>query len=130
MATLQEQYIDALTFLGYKRIVNSRTRRIVFESPHRPGTYWYLGKAGAIRIGKTIADSHPAGPTTKRYLLTAKALREQVRTALAGRQIDDNPNAIYAAASRLSLTIPEDIRILIMHVRALVREGAQSGDQD
>lgn len=130
--TLQEKYIESLKFLGYKQVVNSRSRRVVFESPRKPGTYWYLGKSGAIRIGITIAKSLPASLTIKKYLLTARTLRAQVQTGLDRENywpIVDTYEAIYAIAAQLSTTIPEDIRILIMHVRAIVQERA-NGDQN
>lgn len=66
--TLQQRLVDALVNTGRGTIVQSRSRKYVtLERPD--GSFFYVGKAGALRFGKTLADSMAAPAEFKKRLL-------------------------------------------------------------
>ena len=66
--TLQQRLVDALVATGRGTIVQSRSRKyITLERPD--GSFFYVGKAGALRFGKTVTDSVAAPDDFKRRLL-------------------------------------------------------------
>jgi len=66
--TLQQRLIDALVASGRGTPVTSRSRR--YLTLKRPdGSFFYIGKAGALRFGKTVADSMAAPDEFKQRLL-------------------------------------------------------------
>lgn len=66
--TLQQRLVDALVATGRGTIVPSRSRRYVtLERPD--GSFFYVGKAGALRYGKTASGSIAAPDDFKRRLL-------------------------------------------------------------
>ena len=66
--TLQQRLVDALVNTGRGTIVQSRSRKYV--TLVRPdGSFFYVGKAGALRFGKTITDSMASPDDFKRRLL-------------------------------------------------------------
>jgi hypothetical protein len=54
--TNQEKIIHAFRALGIKQ-TGTTPKYLKFIHPSFPGKYIYVGKKGAIRSGKTIADS-------------------------------------------------------------------------
>ena len=67
--SLRQKFCAVLEHKGYKRNLNSRTRRfIVYDSP-TTGNFVYVGKNGGIRIGRSIAGSRAAGDNEKAALL-------------------------------------------------------------
>jgi hypothetical protein len=70
--TLQQRLIEALIASGRGTIVESRSRKYV--TLKRPdGTFFYVGKAGALRFGKTVTASITAPDDFKRRLLEENA---------------------------------------------------------
>jgi hypothetical protein len=66
--TLQPRLVDALVATGRGTIVKSRSRKYV--TLKRPdGSFFYVGKAGALRFGKTVAGSIAAPDDFKQQLL-------------------------------------------------------------
>jgi hypothetical protein len=66
--TLQQRLVDALIATGRGTVVPSRSRKYV--TLKRPdGSFFYAGKAGALRFGKSVADSMAAPDDFKRQLL-------------------------------------------------------------
>lgn len=66
--TLQQRLVDALITTGHGTIVPSRSRRYV--ALKRPdGSFFFVGKAGALRFGKTVTDSMAAPDDFKKRLL-------------------------------------------------------------
>ena len=66
--TLQQRLVDALVATGRGTPVTSRSRKYV--TLKRPdGTFFYVGKAGALRFGKTVTGSVAAPDDFKRRLL-------------------------------------------------------------
>ena len=66
--TLQKRLVDALVATGRGTIIESRSRRYV--TLKRPdGSFFYDGKAGALRFGKTVTDSMAAPDEFKQRLL-------------------------------------------------------------
>jgi hypothetical protein len=66
--TLQQRLVDALVATGRGTIIESRSRKYVtLKRPDR--TFFYVGKAGALRFGKTATDSVTAPDDFKRRLL-------------------------------------------------------------
>ncbi len=67
--TLQQRLVDALVATGRGTIIESRSRRYV--TLKRPdGSFFYVGPAGALRFGKSVADSMAAPDEFKQRLLT------------------------------------------------------------
>lgn len=70
--TIREQIIAALEARGLKPITNARTTKyIVFQHPNLDGRFLYVGAGGALRTGKTIADSIPADRFKQQLLAEA-----------------------------------------------------------
>ena len=66
--TLQQRLVDALITSGRGTPVTSRSRKYV--TLKRPdGSFFYVGKAGALRFGKTVTDSMAVPDEFKRRLL-------------------------------------------------------------
>jgi len=66
--TLQQRLVDAIVATGRGALVPSRSRKYV--TLKRPdGSFFYVGKAGALRFGKTVSDSMTAPDDFKRRLL-------------------------------------------------------------
>ena len=67
--TLQQRLIDALITSGRGTLIESRSRKYV--TLQRPdGSFFYVGKAGALRFGKSVSDSMAAPDEFKQRLLT------------------------------------------------------------
>lgn len=67
--TLQERFIEALIKRG-NTIVPSKSRKYtVVTRNHKPGTFYFVGKSGAVRIGRASTKSVPVGPKFKAQLL-------------------------------------------------------------
>lgn len=65
--TLQQRLVDALVATG-RGIVQSRSRKhVTLKRPD--GSFFYVGKAGALRFGKTVSGSIAAPDDLKRRLL-------------------------------------------------------------
>ena len=70
--TLQQRLIEALIATGRGTLVESRSRKYV--TLKRPdGSFYFVGKAGALRFGKTIVASMAAPDDFKRRLLEENA---------------------------------------------------------
>jgi hypothetical protein len=65
---LQQRSVDALVATGRGTIVQSRSRKYVtLERPD--GSFFYVGKAGALRFGKTVTGSIVTPDDFKQRLL-------------------------------------------------------------
>ena len=70
--TLQQRLIEALIATGRGTRVESRSRKYV--TLKRPdGSFYFVGKAGALRFGKTVSASIAAPEDFKRRLLEENA---------------------------------------------------------
>jgi hypothetical protein len=70
--TLQQRLIEALIATAGGTLVESRSRKYV--TLKRPdGSFYFVGKAGALRYGKTISTSIAAPEDFKRRLLEENA---------------------------------------------------------
>ena len=70
--TLQQRLVDALVATGRGTPVESRSRKYV--TLKRPdGSFYFVGKAGALRFGKTVTASVSAPDDFKRRLLEENA---------------------------------------------------------
>ena len=67
--TLQQRLVDALVATGRGTIVQSRSRKSVTLEAAGRNSFFYVGKAGALRFGKTVTDSVAAPDDFKRRLL-------------------------------------------------------------
>ena len=66
--TLQQRLVDAIVASGRGTLIESRSRKYV--TLKRPdGSFFYVGKAGALRFGKTVTDSMAAPDEFKQRLL-------------------------------------------------------------
>lgn len=66
MATLKEQFIQSLTWLGEVK-VKDNFKHVVFS--RKEGGHYYIGRSGSLRFGKTVATSIPCSDKFKRQLL-------------------------------------------------------------
>ena len=57
--TTQSCLKTALLALGWEVIIGKSSRYIVMQRPNKPGKLLYLGRRGALRYGKNIANSRP-----------------------------------------------------------------------
>lgn len=73
-ATVHDRLVAALQRRGETVVSGSRSTRYTVltrtrrETGERVGFY-YVGKAGALRAGRTVADSHPVGADFRARLL-------------------------------------------------------------
>ena len=66
--TLRQRLVDALIASGRGTPVTSRSRKyITLKRPD--GKFFYVGKAAALRFGKTVSDSMSAPDDFKQRLL-------------------------------------------------------------
>jgi hypothetical protein len=71
--TIQQRLVDALIASGRGTPVASRSRKYV--TLKRPdGSFFYVGKAGALRFGKTVSDSMAAPDEFKQRLLAETSM--------------------------------------------------------
>jgi hypothetical protein len=68
MPTLAERYAEALVALGLHEVTTRSRKYRCFTSSH-PGLYYYIGKAGSLRIGRCRTESTPVSNRIKRQLL-------------------------------------------------------------
>ena len=72
---IQARFAEALKARGETAIVGRSGKYMVFTRTNKSETtefkdyYYYLGKSGSLRIGKTIADSIPVNEGFKSTLL-------------------------------------------------------------
>lgn len=72
--TLQQRFISSLEAVGYTRVMNAKSRKyIVMHRAQEPGFY-YVGSSGALRVGRSVSESHPVSDGVKRELLGASAV--------------------------------------------------------
>ena len=70
--TQQQRLIEALIATGRGMPVESRSRKyITLKRPD--GSFYFVGKAGALRFGKTVSASMAAPEDFKRRLLEENA---------------------------------------------------------
>ncbi len=66
--TLQQRLVGAIVASGRGTLIESRSRKYV--TLKRPdGGFYFVGKAGALRFGKTVSDSMAAPDEFKQRLL-------------------------------------------------------------
>ena len=66
--TLQQRLVEALVASGRGTPVESRSRKyITLKRPD--GRFFYVGKAGALRFGRTVSESMAAPDDFKQRLL-------------------------------------------------------------
>lgn len=70
--TLHDRYCIGLRALGFQQIASTGryTRFSAGEQNGKP-IFWYIGHAGALRRGTSIATSHPATDTFKQKVLNS-----------------------------------------------------------
>ena len=67
--TQQERIVDALISQGYRRVVNARSSKYITLENTDPDRKLFIGKAGAIRMGKNATDSISVTDRMKAKLL-------------------------------------------------------------
>ena len=70
--TLHDKYVVALARLGSKVVENARTRKYtVVSTPilRNPPVFYFIGKSGAVRFGRTITSSVSLDERRKARLL-------------------------------------------------------------
>jgi hypothetical protein len=66
--TMQQRLVDVLVTTGRGTPVESTSQKyVILKRPD--GTFFYVGKAGALRFGKTVSDSMAAPDEFKKRLL-------------------------------------------------------------
>lgn len=98
--TKQESYAEALLVLG-ERELESRSRkfRTFSATPGKttavvdgPPLLWFLGKSGALRLGRCASESHAVLDLTKTSLLRRAKLRREL-DARRGSRMPQGDNA-------------------------------------
>lgn len=68
MKTLQEKYVAALIDrLGAVDVPSRSNKYITLQRPD--GAYYFVGRAGAVRAGRSVSESVPLPDEIKRRLL-------------------------------------------------------------
>lgn len=55
--TRQETIVQYLTQAGCREVKSSSRKYRQFTSPKRPGSFYYVGRQGAIRRGRSVSSS-------------------------------------------------------------------------
>lgn len=55
--TKAEQVIEILKGRGAREVTSTSRKYRKFTYPNRPDQFYWIGKAGAVRVGKTVGDS-------------------------------------------------------------------------
>lgn len=66
MKTMQDKYVQFLIDAGEIEIPFKSRKYRVFTN--KTGGFYYLGKSGAFRVGKSIADSVPCRVMAKKII--------------------------------------------------------------
>jgi hypothetical protein len=131
---LQRQFAEGLEALGFERVQQRAARLVYRRTGPDAGSYWYVGKAGSVRIGKTVATSIPVTPLTKQYLLTAPTLRPLIRGYLAALTVDARSVDIKALTWQLiadhAELQPFAPRIVLSHVNRWAKDQRQESNDD
>lgn len=70
MKTQTQYMIDGMLKVGMTELQNPKTSKYrVFKSPKNPDMLYYVGKAGALRVGKNVSSSTPVWDKDKRALI-------------------------------------------------------------
>ena len=69
MKILRERYIDALKAKGSVEVESKSRKYVTLTRPEQDGTFYFIGKSGAIRYGKNSSSSTAASPNFKQRLL-------------------------------------------------------------
>lgn len=72
MKTLQQRYLAALLARGCEQ-VPSRSQKVITVTRPQEGTFYFLGKAGSLRVGYSLTRSIPVREQFKARLLAAPA---------------------------------------------------------
>ena len=88
-ATLQDRYKTALETRG-SVVVKTATRCITLSRPTVAGTFYFLGNAGSVRVGRNRQMSIPVSETFKAALLEDKAPLNSMK----GNQMSDQSKSI------------------------------------
>ena len=60
---LQDRLVAALVKRGAQRTISQPSRKFIRLTADAPDRYWWVGKSGALRLGRTNADSHSMSGT-------------------------------------------------------------------
>jgi hypothetical protein len=76
--TIHDRIVAALQHRGEIIVADARSTRYTVLSRTRPGTgetagYYFVGKAGALRAGRTVVDSRPVNAEFRAKLLGMSA---------------------------------------------------------
>lgn len=76
--TLHDRLVAALQHRGETIVADARSTRYTVLSRTRPGTgetagFYFVGKAGALRAGRTVANSRPVNAEFRAKLLGTTA---------------------------------------------------------
>lgn len=69
MATLRDQYVEALEARGWKRQAVRSHRYLVFSHHRWPSSRVFVGKRGSLRMGRTHKESSPVSDDARRKML-------------------------------------------------------------
>jgi hypothetical protein len=108
--TLQQRLVNALVATGRGIIVQSRSRKYV-TLERLDQSFFYAGRNGALRFGKTISNSMAAPEDFKRRLLEETSDRKFTTMDAAGRSArrsssplpgSGTPRTVFAARTNVS----------------------------
>ena len=71
MPTMREHFILALTALHHERLPSTKHYDVFVALPPHSDMRLYVGRAGALRIGRNVTSSVPASPQFRDKLLRA-----------------------------------------------------------
>ena len=69
--TLHDKFCSGLEALGQVRIRNSKQAKYSVYSTSQPGQFFFVGAAGALRIGKSASKSFACSDRTKAAVMGA-----------------------------------------------------------
>lgn len=69
--TKQDKLVAALENMGCKNITKQfkTSKYLVFSRPSDSESFYFVGSAGALRVGKTVSDSFGCSEANKKYIL-------------------------------------------------------------
>lgn len=129
--TIHDQLCEAFRVLGYTAVPGKSAKYTVFE---KGDIFYYVGRAGALRAGKTLAGSLSLPAKTKKGLIEKARAKQNPFSAdelvALGRMIQQTWNYLADDASHIEGPITLAVKVeLVIDADRLRTIGAKTADE-
>ena len=99
-----QRIIDAILKMGAVERASKSSKYRTFTNPRRDGEFFFVGKAGALRAGRTSSNSISLGNMVERLILAGEKTTPALGVQGAARS--NNSPKTYAEVGENSVEIP------------------------